>query len=107
MKRQLIALIMILAIGLQGSLAAFAAGTPVMQADCQTSADSQDIAQKSCCPSGLHTAGCCQDACMAMIAIAASPVSLAWYGRTAPPAQLRISTFFSRGDSPLIRPPIL
>jgi hypothetical protein len=107
MKRQLIALIMILAIGLQGSLTAFAAGTPLMQSDCQTSADSQDIAQKSCCPSGLHTAGCCQDACVAVIAIAASPASLAWYGRTAPPAQLRISTFFSRGDSPLIRPPIL
>jgi hypothetical protein len=107
MKRQLIALIMIFAIGLQGSLTAFAAGTPVMQSDCQTSADSPNIAQKSCCQNGLHSLGCCLDACVAVIAIATSPVSLAWYGRAAPPAQLRISTFFSRGDSPLIRPPIL
>jgi hypothetical protein len=107
MKRQLIALMMILAIGLQGSLTAFSAGTPVMQSDCQSSADSQDIAQKSCCPSGLHSVGCCLDACVAVIAIATSPVYLAWYGRAAPPAQLHISTFFSRGDSPLIRPPIL
>jgi len=107
MKRQLIALIMILAIALQGSLTAFAVGTAAMQSDCQTSADSQDIAQKACCPSGLHSVGCCLDSCVAVIAIATSPVSLAWYGRAAPPAQLRISTFFSRGDSPLIRPPII
>jgi hypothetical protein len=106
-KSQLITLIMILAIGLQGSLTAFALGHRAMQSDCQTSADSQDIAQKSCCPSGLHSVGCCLDACVAVIAIATSPVSLAWYGRAALPAQLRISTFFSRGDSPLIRPPIL
>jgi hypothetical protein len=107
MKRQLVALIMMLAIGLQGSLTAFAAGPPAMQSDCQTSADSQDIAQKSCCPSGLHSVGCCLDACVAVIAIATSPVCLPWYGRAAPPAQLCISTFFSHGDSPLIRPPIL
>jgi hypothetical protein len=106
MKHQLVALILMLAVGLQGSVIAFA-GAQLMQSDCQSTSDSQDFAHKSCCPNGIHTAGCCQDACVAVMAMAASPVSLAWYGGTAPAAQLRISTFFSRGDSPLIRPPIL
>jgi hypothetical protein len=106
-KRQLITLIVMLAMGLQGSLIAFAGATPLMQSDCQTSADSQDVTQKSCCPSGIHTASCCLDACLADVAIAASPASLVSYSGTVPAPQLHIATFFSRGDSPLIRPPIL
>jgi len=107
MKRQFITFVVMLAIGLQGSLIAFAGTAALMQSDCQTSADSQDFAQKSCCPSGIHTASCCLDACLADVAIAASPASLAWYSGTVPVPQLRIAAFFSRGDSPLIRPPIL
>jgi hypothetical protein len=109
MKRQLIALAMILAVGLQGSLTAFAAGIPVMQADCQTSAESQSVADKACCPSGAHTASCCSDACLAAAtaAVSASPTSLIWHNRTAPVLQVGAPAFFSRGDSPLIRPPIL
>jgi hypothetical protein len=109
MKRQLIALIMILAIGLQGSLAAFGAATPVMQSDCQTAAESQDVTAKSCCPSGVHTASCCSDACpaAATAAVSASPTSLILHSRTAPVLQVGTASFLSRGDSPLIRPPIL
>ena len=109
MKRQLIALAMMFAIGLQGSLTAFAAGIPVMQSDCQTSAESQDVADKSCCPSGVHTASCCSDACFAAVpaAVGASPTSLIWHSRTLPVLQVGAAAFFSRGDSPLIRPPIL
>jgi hypothetical protein len=108
MKRQLIALMMILALGLQGSLVAFAAA-PLMQSDCQTSAQSQDVADKSCCPRGVHTTSCCSDACPAALAaaVAASSTPLIWDNRTAPALQFGTAFFLSRGDSPLIRPPIL
>jgi hypothetical protein len=107
MKRQLIALAMILTIGLQGS--AFAAPVLLMQSDCQTSARGQHAADKSCCPSGVHTRNCCADACpaAAAVAIAFSPPSLICYSRSAPALRLGTSSFLSRGDTPLIRPPIL
>jgi hypothetical protein len=106
MKRQFITFIVMLVIGLQGSLTAFAAA-PLMQSDCENSASSQDNAHKSCCPSGVHTASCCLDVCVAAMAITASPASLVGYQRGATTPQKRLCTFFSRGDSPLIRPPIL
>jgi hypothetical protein len=106
-KRQLIALIVILALGLQGSLVAFAAASASMPSDCASSAASQDTSQKSCCPKGLHPASCCLDACVATVAVAMSPATLIWYRRTAPALQFRTASFSSRGDSPLIRPPIL
>jgi hypothetical protein len=98
MKRQLIAIIVMLAIGLQGSAIAFT-GVELTQSDC--------AAHKSGCPSELHTAGCCLDFCVAAIAIATSPVSVAWGVHSASCTQLRISIFSSRDASPLIRPPIL
>jgi len=106
MKRQLIALIVMIALGLQGSMIAFAGAQP-MQSGCQSTSSNQDAALKSCCPSGLHTASCCLDACVAAMAIAVSPLSLVWYGRTGSALQFRSTSFSSRGDSPLIRPPIL
>jgi hypothetical protein len=108
MQRHVIALIMLLAIGLHGSLAAFAAIAPA-QSDCKTSAQSYDVTDKSCCPSGVHTTSCCSDACPAAVAAAvtASPASLIWHSRTVLVLQLGTATFFSRGDSPLTRPPIL
>jgi hypothetical protein len=109
MKRQLIAVIMILGLGLQGSLAAFAAAAPLMQSDCQTSRQTQDVADKSCCPRGVHTTSCCSDACSAAVAatVAASPAPLIWDNRTTPALRFGTPFFLSRDDSPLIRPPIL
>jgi hypothetical protein len=106
MKHRLITIIVMLAIGLQGSAIAFA-GAQLMQSDCQSTSSSQDAALNSCCPSGLHTASCCLDACIAAMAIAVSPLSLVWYGRAGSALQFRSTSFSSRGDSPLIRPPIL
>jgi hypothetical protein len=106
MKRQLIALIVMLALGLQGSLVALAAVAP-QTADCQTPAESQDVAHKSCCPSGLHTASCCLDACLSAVAVTVSPASLVWYGRAARALLFRTTIFSSRGETPLTRPPIL
>jgi hypothetical protein len=108
MKRELIALTLILAIGLQGSLAAFAASSPLMSADCQTTAVAHsDASQDSCCPKGQRAMSCCLDLCLSTVGATVSPIALAWF---APPAVLlaiKPSIFTSRGDSPLIRPPIL
>jgi hypothetical protein len=108
MKREIIALILILAIGLQGSMAAFAATSPLMSADCQTTAIvHSDASQDSCCPKGQHAMSCCLDLCLSTVGATVSPVALALF---AAPGELQVATssiFSSRGDSPLIRPPIL
>jgi hypothetical protein len=110
MKRQLIAVIVMLAIGLQGSVVAFAGISPLMSTDCQSAAVSHSAAsQDSCCPRGQHTMGCCLEACVGTVAgaVTTMPQALSWLG-SATLVPLFISTrFSSRGDSPLIRPPIL
>ena len=104
MKCQLIALILMLAIGLQGSMAAFAATSPV-STDCQTTAHS-GASQDSCCPS-QRAVSCCLDLCLLTVGAALSQTALTWF---IPPSELMVvkpAIFSSRGDSPLIRPPIL
>jgi hypothetical protein len=110
MNRQLIAVIVMLAIALQGSVVAFAGISPLMSTDCQSAAVSHsDASQDSCCPKGQHTMGCCLEACVGTVAgtVTTTAQSLNWQG-SATLVPLFISTrFSSRGDSPLIRPPIL
>jgi hypothetical protein len=107
MKRQLIAFILVLAIGLQSSLAAFAAPSSYMSTECQTAAISDsDASQNSCCPKGQHTTSCCLDLCLSNVAAIVSPAFLICYARSVPVLSAPTSTFYSRGDSPLIRPPI-
>jgi hypothetical protein len=110
MKRQLIAVIVMLAIGLQGSVVAFAGISPLMSSDCQTAAISHSGAsQDFCCPKGQHTMGCCLEACVGSVAGAVTtlPQVLAWFGTASLVPQFLSTRFSSRGDSPLIRPPIL
>jgi hypothetical protein len=107
MRRRLTALFLILAMGLQGSVAAFAAVQP-MQSDCQSSANTLIAPHQGCCPSsGSHTANCCLDACVVVVMITASPASVVSYTRPRPGQHFGTVNFFHRGDSPLIRPPIL
>jgi hypothetical protein len=107
MTRQVVALILMLAVGLQGSLAAFSASA-LGQSDCQTTAEGHvGASHTSCCPSGSHMANCCQDACPTAVAVTTSSAALVWYRHTASVLQFRTTTFSTRGDSPLIRPPIL
>jgi hypothetical protein len=109
-KRQFIALIVILAIGLQGSVVAFAGISPLMSTDCQTAATSHsDASQDSCCPKGQHSMSCCLEACAGTVAgaVTAIPKVLNWLGSATLLPQSRSTHFSSRGDSPLIRPPIL
>jgi hypothetical protein len=108
MKRELTALILMIAIGLQGSLAAFAATSPLMSTDCGTTAVVySDASQDACCPKGQYAMSCCLDLCLSTVGATVPPIALI---RFAPPAELlatKPAIFTSRGDSPLIRPPIL
>jgi hypothetical protein len=110
MKRQFIAIIVMLAIGLQGSVVAFAGTSSLMSTGCQTAANSHpDASQDSCCPKGQHTMSCCLEACAGTVAGAAAVMApaLNWHGHAALLPQFQTTFFSSRGDSPLIRPPIL
>jgi hypothetical protein len=107
MNRELIALILIFAIALQGSVA-FAVTSPLMSADCQTTATvHSDASQDSCCPKGQRNMSCCLDVCLSPVG---APVSMAAHTGFSPVAKspvVKIALFSSRSDSPLIRPPIL
>jgi len=110
MNRQLIAVIVMLVIGLQSSVVAFAAISPLMSTDCQTATSSRsDASQDSCCPKGQRTMSCCLDACAGSVAgvAAMTPQALDWHGHAMLLPQFRTAHFSSCGDSPLIRPPIL
>src|ERR1700693_797457 len=110
MKCQFIAIIVMLAIGVQGSVVAFAGISPLMSTDCQTAPISHsDASQDSCCPKGQHSMSCCLEACAGTVAGAVTviPQVLNWLGSATLPPQFRSTHFSSRGDSPLIRPPIL
>src|ERR1700728_2137669 len=110
MKRQLIALIVMITIGLQSSVVAFAGISPIMSTDCQAAAISHsDVAQDSCCPKGQRTMSCCLEACAGTVAGAVTmmPQALNWPGSATLLPQFQSARFSSRGDSPLIRPPIL
>lgn len=110
MKRQLVALIVMLAIALQGAAVAFAGVSPSISSDCQTAVVSHSATpQDSCCSKGQRTMSCCLETCMSTVAaaVATTPQMLDWVGfRTLVP-QFLSTHFSSRGDSPLIRPPIL
>ena len=110
MKRQLIVAIVLLATGLQGSVAAFARVCPLMPADSQTSAVSHSHAsQDCCCPKGQHAMSCCLEACVCTVAgaVTTTAQALNWLGSATLVPQFQSKRFSSRGDSPLIRPPIL
>jgi hypothetical protein len=106
-KRQLIVWVLLLVLGLEAPVA-FAAIAPSMQPDCHGATESPaDTSHKPCCPGGAHTMSCCLNVGIVGLAIPMGPLSVAWYGRSAPLPMWRTASFFTRGDSPLIRPPIL
>jgi hypothetical protein len=110
MKRQLVAVIVMLAISLQSAVVAFAGISPIMSTDCQTAAISHsDASRDSCCPKGERTLSCCLEACAGTVAgaVTMTPQALNWHDHVTLLPQFRTPHFSSRGDSPLIRPPIL
>jgi hypothetical protein len=110
MRRQLIALIVLIAIGLQGSVVAFAEISPLMTTDCQTAGIPHSaVCQDTCCPKGHHAVSGCLEGCVGTIAgaVTTTPQMLKWLGSATLLPQFLSIRFSSRGDSPLIRPPIL
>jgi hypothetical protein len=108
MKRELIALVLMLAIGMQGSVAAFAATSPLVSTDCQSSAVAHSDASQDCCPKGPRAMSCCLDLCLSTVGAAvSSPPPLGWFALSGPVTAAKTSIFSSRGNAPLIRPPIL
>jgi hypothetical protein len=110
MKRQLIAVIAMLAIGLQSSVAAIAGISSMTATDCQTGvATHENVSQDSCCPKGEHAMGCCLEACVGTVTGADTNVSqrLDWPGSAPLLPRFLLTRFSSCGDSPLFRPPIL
>jgi hypothetical protein len=113
MKRRLIALWVVLAIVLQGPMVAYAstapnAGCAMMQhRGAVPAAAHHDGTRKPCCPDSAPTATCC----ISGFEVAAGPVNFSLPTRLAayaiPLARPLAVAFASRGDSPLIRPPIL
>ena len=104
MRRQIIGLVLILAVCLQTAPVLFAA-VRQMPSECQTV--SEVHSEKSCCPSGVHTTNCCLDACLMAGSVSAASLPLVWMGHSTFDPQFQGSAFSSRGDAPLIRPPIL
>jgi hypothetical protein len=108
MKRPLIVGILLLALSLMESTAASADIASSTPSNCQTSAESHSMSHKHCCRGGSHTANCCPDACASVMAVpVTTPSSVAWFGRSLLIPRWRMASFSTRGDSPLIRPPIL
>jgi hypothetical protein len=101
----LIGLILTLAIGFQSTMASFAP-TPLDSSKCQASSAQEKM---PCCPSGHHSAGCCEDACLIIMAasVNAAATPSVWTGHSDFDRQFEHSAFTSRGVVPLIRPPIL
>jgi hypothetical protein len=107
MKPRLIAVILLLAIGLQSSVVAFAGPSPVSHCEMNGTSHS-DSSQDPCCPKTPHLMGCCLAACAAaMPGPVAMPPLLHRHGLVTLLPQFLSTRFSSRGDSPLIRPPIL
>jgi hypothetical protein len=97
-----------LVVGSQGSMAAFASTSPLMSTDCQTTAMAHaDATQDSCCPKGQRAMSCCLDLCLSSVGATMSPIAVTLLAAPATLKAAKPPIFFSRGDSPLIRPPIL
>jgi hypothetical protein len=108
MKRQLIALIALLSLVLQGATAALAmplSGTGPACPMQMSNPAGGDLLQQ-CCTHHSHAVNCCIPGCAAALVIPASPlvVSARSPAHAAPPAPG--TAFASRASAPLIRPPI-
>jgi hypothetical protein len=115
MEHRLFTFLLILAIGLQGPAVAF--GSSFAMADSASMQMPSDCAMvvgarshrghMACCPHGQTHARACLGTCLAAVGITTSLNSVVWQIDPPPAVQSRASDFSSRGDSPLIRPPIL
>src|SRR5947209_17225945 len=103
MNRSFMALLLMLTLSLQGSVAAFAAVHTVLQPGCGVAAEQVSVSHKSCClTGGTQAAGCCLDACAGAVSMSLSPATPSIsYGRPSLVARVGSNLFSSRGALPL------
>lgn len=117
MKRSLFTFLLVLVLGAQGPLAAYASRVAdgitvgsvlaVGGPDSTAGAHSSYATPDSCCPGGGPGANCCFTLCLTSAGAMECPVLTRGYSRTLLPIRSDAPAFTSRGDAPLIRPPIL
>jgi hypothetical protein len=108
MQRQLIAILVLLALVLQGSLVTLAAPSAGAGAACPMgiSVSAMSGEQESCCAHQAHVTSCCLDECAAVVAVPPSAAHLTWQAFSQPLLPSLNATLVSRDEAPLIRPPI-
>jgi hypothetical protein len=108
MNRRLVALLIVLAITLQGPNLAYAAGAAAattMPAACQDHTPGQSgNAGSSCCPQGLLPGLCCADG-LVFTGVPSTPVTSVLPSRLLPTAS-GSEPFATERPAPLLRPPI-
>ena len=107
MNRPLIALILIIALGMQGSLAAYALGPAPSGAECPMQYSTMDgaILSQHCCEQHSHGSLCCDAACVSAVA-GPAPHYVSFFAPVSSTPKSLAKPFLSRNDAPLVRPPI-
>lgn len=104
MKRQMVAILVLLALVLQGSAAAFA--TPSGGADAICTMGIGDGSTQSCCTHHSHVTSCCLDECASVMAAPFATTHFTWIAFSPTVLPSNNAELVSREDAPLIRPPI-
>ena len=104
MKRQVIAILLLLALVLQGPVVAFASPSAAAAQACPMGIS--DSSAKSCCTHHAHVMSCCLDECASVIAVPVATAYLTWQSFSQPVLTSEKAALASREDAPLIRPPI-
>ena len=106
MKRQLIAILVLLALVLQGPMATFASPSARATGDKACPMGISGSSAKSCCAHHAHVTSCCLDECASIIAMSLATPPLTWQAFSQPVLPSEKAALASRDDAPLIRPPI-
>jgi hypothetical protein len=102
MNRRVVALLLVLAIGLQGPILAYAAvATATTVSDCKPDTGSSS----SCCPQGLLPGLCCAGG-LVFTGVPSTPVTSLMLPLHLLPAASGSEPFATERPAPLLRPPI-
>ena len=107
MNRRLVALLVVLAISLQGPSLAYAAAAAAktMPASCAGHVLGQSGGDDACCPQGLLPGVCCAGG-LALTGMPSAPVTLPAVPLHLLPSPSGAAPFATERPSPLLRPPI-
>jgi hypothetical protein len=107
MNRRLVALLVVLAISLQGPSLAYAAAAAAktMPASCAGHVLGQSGSDDSCCPQGMLPGVCCAGG-LVLTGMPSAPVTLPAVPLHLLPSPSGAAPFATERPSPLLRPPI-